>query len=350
MKKLISLLIISLLIVGCGQNNDEEESVVLVEGEVGDYRYVIPFESNYVRFSHSGIDYKEIGKGLVDLSKQHYDPSKYYLKEGSILKDYRADYQPLLNRESGDNPYGLNPHSDTKVFVNSNNEVSGPIFVSDIYEINFVESKDPDTIAAVSIALVLNKTINDNGRSIIVDDKVLYDFGTEIAGPKLESYLRKKPELVNTPIMIAIFVRDSTNLSVAGNYVAKAEYINRQGKFEKIDHKWLLFPTTTSSSQDPLTNEQIVSLKRSVFGFVPEDIGIVAYGEYYDGTLKNLKIDINVQTKTYTEILVISHYIGELIMSFDANVKIIAEVKSLDESLAIIKKPAGANKVEVIML
>lgn len=353
MKKIINLLIISLFIIGCVNNVDnDDETVVLVAGDTDDYDYVLPFDSNYVRFSHSGKDFMEIGKGLVELSKAYYSPSKYYLKEGSVLSDYRNDYQPLVKlRESSDNPFGLNPHRDTKLKVNATTEVTGPILVSDIFEVNFMEAKNSDEIAGVSLALVLNKSIfDDKGDLVSVDDNILYEFGTEIAGPKLESYLRKKPELNNTPIMISIYVSDSGNLSVPGHFVAKAQYINRQGKFEKVNHRWLLFPTNTAKDLDGMTNEQIVSMKRSVFGFIPEDIGIVGYGEYLDGVLKYLKIDVNVQTKTYTEVLALSNYIAEIVMSFDANIKIIVEIKSLNDTLAIIKKAINASKAEVIVL
>ncbi len=352
MKKIISILIISLLIMACAKNDVEDDPVVLVSGDSSDYKYVIPFDSNYVRFAHIASEYMEIGKGLVELSKEYYDTSKYYLKEGSVLGDYRNDYQPLVKlRESTDNPSGLNPHRDTKLKVNENSEVTGPLLVSDIFEIDFMSTKNTDEIAGVSLALVLNKSIyDDNGNLVVVDDNILYEFGTEIAGPKLESYLRKKPELNNTPIMIAIYVVDNNNLSVPGNYIAKAQYINRQGKFEKINHRWLLFPTNTSASRDPMLNEQIISLKRSVLGFIPEDIGIVAYGEYKDDSLEYLKIDVNVQTKTYTEILALSNYIGEIIMSFDFNVKIIVEIQSLNDTLSIIKKAINASKAEVIVL
>ena len=313
MKKIISILIISLLIMACAKNDVEDDPVVLVSGDSSDYKYVIPFDSNYVRFAHIASEYMEIGKGLVELSKEYYDTSKYYLKEGSVLGDYRNDYQPLVKlRESTDNPSGLNPHRDTKLKVNENSEVTGPFLVSDIFEIDFMSTKNTDEIAGVSLALVLNKSIYDyNGNLVVVDDNILYEFGTEIAGPKLESYLRKKPE---------------------------------------INHRWLLFPTNTSASRDPMVNEQIISLKRSVLGFIPEDIGIVAYGEYKDDSLEYLKIDVNVQTKTYTEILALSNYIGEIIMSFDSNVKIIVEIQSLNDTLAIIKKAINASKAEVIVL
>ena len=91
-------------------------------------------------------------------------------------------------------------------------------------------------------------------------------------------------------------------------------------------------------------------MKRSLTGFIPEDIGVIAYGEYHNEKLSQLQIKINVQTKTYTEVLALSHYIGELLTTFDTGSKIVVEIKSLNDTLAIIKKDVGKSEVEVIML
>lgn len=354
MKKIISLLILSLILVGCFNNNDEpdEEPIVVVKGEQGNYNHVLPFESNHLRFSRPGVDYIEIGKGLIHLSKDYFSISNHSIKEGEILSDYSKEYRPLIQvKESQDNPVGLNPSADTKVKVNEQDEVTSPSLISDLFEINFVSSKNTQKLTGASFAIVLNKTIrNDDDKLVVVDDKVLYEFATKTAGPKLESYLRKKTELSGVPIVIAAYVVDSGNQSIPGRYIAKAEFVNRQGQFEKVDHQWALFPTNAGSSIDGMINEQISSMKRSLTGFIPEDIGVVAYGEYYNEKLNNLQIKINVQTKTYTEILALSHYVGELIMSFDAQSKVVVEIKSLNKTLAIIKRDVNAAESEIIML
>ena len=285
MKKIISLLILSLILVGCSQDEVEvDEPNVVVKGEQGNYNYVLPFDSNHLRFARPGEDYKEIGEGLIKISKDYFPITKHNLKEGSIISDFRNDYQPLVFlRESQDNPVGLNPSSTTKVKVNKDKEVSGPIFVSDLFEVDFVSKKDDDKLLGASFALVVNKTILDEDKiQVVVDDEVLYDFATKIAAPKLESYLRKKPELSGIPIVIAIYEVDSSNESIPGRFIAKAEYVKRQGQFEKVNHKWALFPSSIGRSVDVVMNEQITSMKRSIMGFIPEDIGVIAYGEYYD--------------------------------------------------------------------
>ena len=354
MKKIISLLLISFILVGCFSNNepDEDEPIIVVKGEQGNYNYVLPFESNYLRFEHNATDHNEIGQGLVELSKGYFPVTSNSLKEGNILGDYRGDYQPLIMlRESSENPVGLNPHRDTKVKVNANTEVTGPIFVTDLFEVDFVSSKNTSKLTGASFALVLNKTItDDDGRPVTVDQDILYEFATKIAGPKLESYLRKKPQLSGVPIVVAIYVTDHSNVSVPGHYIAKAQFVNRQGQFESVDHEWALFPSSKGLEIGGAINEQISSMKRSLTGFIPEDIGVVGYGEYYDGKLNNLQIKINVQSKTYTEVLALSHYVGELIMSFDSQSKVIVEIKSLTKTLAIIKRGLNASEAEVIML
>ena len=238
---------------------------------------------------------------MIHLSKEYFPVSTNDLKEGNIVADYNKEFRPLIFlRESQNNPVGLNPSKETKVKVNDKTEVTGPRLISDLFEINFVSNKNADKMTGAAFALVL--TI-DNG-----------------------------------------------NQSIPGNYIAKAKFVNRQGQFEKVNHKWVLFPTNNGRSADLVTNENIVSMKRSLTGFIPDDIGIIAYGEYYKDKMNQLQVKINIQTKTYTEVLALSHYIGELLLTFDTGSKVVVEIKSLNETLAIIKKDVGKSGVEVIML
>lgn len=350
MKKIISLIIIALILVGCSQEEIVDENVVIINTDEGGYDYVYPIVSTYSRFFHTGKDYKEIGKGLVDISKDTFETQKYDLKEGTILTDYANDFQPLVHlRESTDNPYGLNPQRDTQIQVNDVTMVTGPLLVNDIYEINFVDKENDDEIAGISVAIVLNKTINgDNGLPVEVDDDILYNFGTEIAGPKLESYLRKKPALVNIPIVIAIYTIDHGNDSFPGNYVAKAEYQSRQGKYVAINHQYSIFPSSRGQNKDGLLNNKINNMKEAVNAILPEDIGLVAYGEFRDEQLVSLKIDVNFQSKTYTEVSAISQYLAQLLLENDISAHTIIEIKALNKTIAIIVKGANAKSIEII--
>lgn len=352
MKKIISALLILVFISGCSSNNVDEEpgNITVISRDKSNYNYVMPFETSYGRFEHTGKDYIEIGRGLTEISKEYFETSKYDLKEGQITTDYRNEFYPLVKRREGkENPFGLNPVNTLSVKVNSEKEVTGPLFVSDLYEINFVDKKNHDKLAGVSLALVLNKTIqDDDGYPTVVDDSVLYDFATQTAGPKLESYLRKKPELNNVPIVIAIYVTDTSNASIPGNYIAKAKYENRQGQFVAINQEWAIFPTESGRKVDGNINSQIANMKKSVNLFIPDDVGIIGYGEFENDQLIDLKISVNVQTKTYTEITALSNYIAQLVVELDTNVPVKVEIKSMNTTLAIIVRGANSNSVELI--
>lgn len=352
MKKIISLIILAIFIVGCGNTEVDDNDILVINTDSSSYDHVVPYENSYNRFFHSSKDYKEIGQGLVEISKDYFPTDEYDLKEGIVIRNYNDDYHPLVKlRESTDNPYGLNPERSLKLKVNETTEVSGPFLVSDIYEIDFVAKEEKNELAGVSLALVLNKTIFDgNGSPILVDDKVLYSFGTEVAGPKLESYLRKKPELANIPIVITIFVSDVGNQSVPGNFIAEAQYQNRQGQFKAISHKWAIFPTPSGRLIDGYVDEQISKLKRSVNEILAEDIGIVAYGEFKDNQLVRLNIDVSVQTKTYTEILALTNYIAQAIKNMEMTASIRVEMSSMSDTLAVIVKGLNSTSIEIIMM
>lgn len=356
MNKIISVLIVLMLIVGCSvQDDGDNNEVVIVNKDTSSYDYIQPYESGYGRFnhlSHAAKDYIEIGKGLVDISKKYFPTDSFYLKEGSIISNFRDDYQPLvLLRESTENPYGLNPERSISVKVNKTTEVTGPILLSEVYEVDFVGKKDSTELAGAAFAIVLNKTIYDeNQNPIKVDDEVLYKYGTETAGPKLESYLRKKPELTNVPIVIGIYISDSANDSVPGNYIAEAEYKNRQGQFTQINHEWGIFPTPSGQQLDGLVDSQITNMKKAVSKMLPEDVGIVAYGEFIDKQLINLNIHVNAQTKSYTEVEAVTNYIAEIVSEMETSSAIRVEIKSLNTLLAVIVKGTNSSSVEIIMM
>lgn len=349
MNKWLSLLLVFGLLVGCSAQ-EEDDSNVVIESHTGSYAYKAPYESNHIRFHHASKDSMEIGEGLFELSKEYFSVNDYLLSEGQVIDEYEAEFLPLIHRrESKENPIGLNPSRDTELDLGKGQKVKGPFIIHDLYEINFMNKGNSEELAGIAMALVVHDTVEDDkGRKIKIDDDILYEISIN-AGRKLESYLRKSTEVADIPMLLTVFAVDPENQSIPGRYIAKGYFENRQGQFEKLNHQWMIFPTQDGSTSDATVNSQIISMKKAVDGFLPEDVSMVAYGEYWDDTLKKLNVDVTVQAKTYTEIAALTNTLAELIMSFDTNSDVLVRVHLVNDVIAIIQRPVGKN-AKIIMI
>ena len=116
-KLLTSFLVISLCLSGC-MGTSTNDTLAL---QAGDYVAMLPFESSDTRVKHVGLisdqDIRiEIESGLMDLSKQYFDPSSVGYRTHTFLDfdelDATDGSRGLLGTLRDDNPNGLNPSRD----------------------------------------------------------------------------------------------------------------------------------------------------------------------------------------------------------------------------------------------
>lgn len=156
-KLLTSFLVISLCLSGC-MGTSTNDTLAL---QAGDYVAMLPFESSDTRVKHVGLisdqDIRiEIESGLMDLSKQYFDPSSVGYRTHTFLDfdelDATDGSRGLLGTLRDDNPNGLNPSRD-EAFDTGNGEVTGATILVDIYELDWYNTND--NLRGISLALVV---------------------------------------------------------------------------------------------------------------------------------------------------------------------------------------------------
>lgn len=363
--KLIWLFCLVLLVSACGSGSDtsdEDKAIVSDAVSEGDYRIITSQASNNTRLTHAdfnlGASSLEVGKGLMEYSKQHYSVDSYYLTEGQLISRRELqsvdinDKEVLLGRESEENSYGLNPKKESQFKISGSSEITvggDTVPVIDIYELDFKKSADSDEVDGISVCIVMQSTITDKGGTThTISDDTLFQYGSEQA-MKLISFLRKKPEVGNsTPIYIMLYDNDSSDLTLPGRFVGEG-YGKDNISISKIKEEWTIFPSDRTTELDSVTAQQFNAVKKELQMIIPNDTGIVGKGKFVDDRLDSLEITITAQAVTYTEISAIVQRMNDLMGTFDSDdYEIKVTILNNDEPIAMLKREKNSKDVTVI--
>lgn len=365
LKKLLLVAMTLLLVVsGCGKHENkkkgsQEETVVVKEG---DYAASLPFEASSSRIKHSQIstnlnETMIIGTGLMNLSKEYFDPNTYNYKEGQFLT-YDAldatgeDRVGLLGRTSERNPNGMNLAIDTEIDTDSGMKKIGPtdVLLIDIYELDWYDGKD---LEGISLGIVLNDKIGDAIKPDIVKDDKLRAYGEEV-GRKTVSYLRKThPEIgQKTPIYVALFKESGVNTVLPGTFIEEAYFKSKTiGQYTKIDEEWALFPSPQASSLDQESAQDFQQVIQEIQRFFPEDTSIIGTGKFVDKSLDMLNIKVSMHAKTWAEAnAMIQKVNSSLSLIKNKYVRLKVSMYSDDVLIAAIERERDSNKTTVIQL
>lgn len=359
-KKLMLALAAMLFLSACSAQDDNEqipplEITEVVGGGKNEYLIKLPFKTSPLRQvyaqNYREIDVMEMGRGLQERSKSVFDPSKYYLAEGTLIDQTRYN-QLIYKRESEDNIYGLNPADPITI---DNVVIEKPVFVSDIVELNFHKSKDSATLNGVSFALVLKRiqTIDrDTGATLRLEDSVLYEIGVTLA-QKLHSYIRTLEGASDIPIYIGLYVQESDEDRLPGNYlpgyfIGQSVFeSSRNGKFEKIEDRWILLNSDVALKTVPDLYASNSEFTRNLKRFMgDENVGIV--GKVYVGSkgVQQIVYEINTGSKTYLELHGLAESLKAQLSLFDSHTfPINAKIQVFTTTRITVNKEAGKEAV-----
>lgn len=362
MKKLICLSLILFLLTGCSSDSDIDNGLIdeAAPVEHGDYTIAVPYQVSSTRKYHndyqrSKFDSDAIGKGLIELSKQHFSPSDYYLQDGQFISyqdltwSGNGDTIGLVGRESDANAMGLNPKYGTKLPLSDGSTLevtkqNPVVLVTDIFEINFVKPDGNKLEAeAMSLAIVLspNITVDDGlyGKVVTMSQKDIITYGTTVA-VKLQNYLRSLPEVGNVPIYITLFSATSSDAKLPGVFIAEALCESRSVNFTEINEEYAFFPSSSANDLDGETSTYFDDFVDELDTFMPEDLGVSAKGHFQDHTLDRLEITVNTQAKDYVEQKAVIQYVKKLIEDIFKldSYKIIVKINCNYETIAVLSR------------
>lgn len=359
MKRSLLLLLVLLILTGCFENNDEPEpsedldvaisqDAIQYYSENERFSLIIPFVGSRQRLTHEQRsvykeDTYEVTKQLQSMSAQYFNPSDYYIAEGRMISS--DQYTNLLRYNSQDYPMGLNPSSD-QVFVTENGqEITQPIILVTMYEIDYYTTPNrEDGVAAMSFALALNGNLEQNDK---LTDSDLIEYG-ENAARKLVSYLRTIPETSQIPIFVGLYNLNKSDSTLPGGFISSAYFEGNSGQFERINQEWVIFPSTRANQLAPDISTEFNILRNQIQTFLPEEkVGVVGRARLIDNQVNQLNITLSTTGKTYLEVQGLAQYAFQLMQQrldhFDFDILI--DIQVLGDTVMVIEKKGEQIKM-----
>lgn len=371
-RRLLPAMVITAMLAGCSlpslskdstvvqtnQSKNKEEKTIIPSMQIDDqyYRTLLPYKESasrglIVSNINTKYDVKEAESGLLRLSQQAFDPSKYYFQEGQYLdKDTVTSW---LSRSNQD-PAGLNPRT-TKNMTPTERAKNAPIYLAHIVEQNYLQEtgKNKVKLAGISIGLALN--------SVYYYQKEQYGatYEEDIPQSKLETEgkkiakqvvkrLRQIDGLAEVPITIGLFKQLSRSSIVPGTYFAYTDVDQGSATikdWKNINEKYVLFPTSDTNNQYRDINENFTNFKHDIDKYFSNYTNIVGTGFYQNNKIQKLKIEIPIKFYGTSEIIGFTQYMsGEVMDQFPKGLQIEVNVTSVNGPEALVVKEANSNE------
>ena len=371
-RRLLPAMVVTAMLAGCSlpslskdstvvqtnQSKNKEETTIIPSMQIDDqyYRTLLPYKESVSRGLivsniNTKYDVKEAESGLLRLSQQAFDPSKYYFQEGQYLdKDTVTSW---LSRSNQD-PAGLNPRT-TKSMTPTERAKNAPIYLAHIVEQNYLQEtgKNKVKLAGVSIGLALNSVYyyqkEQYGATYEepIDQATLSKEGKKIASQVVKR-LRQIDGLAEVPITIGLFKQQSRSSIVPGNYFAYTDVDQGSATikdWKNINEKYVLFPTSNTDNQYRDINENFTNFKHDIDKYFSNYTNIVGTGFYQNNKIQKLEIEIPIKFYGTSEIIGFTQYMsGEVMDQFPKGLQIEVNVTSVNGPEALVVKEANTNE------
>lgn len=385
-KFILFTLSLMLLLSGCAKKETEDENNLILKPVIsGEFGYILPFESNDTRYVHNSYqssksDPLSMGYGALQLAKKYFNPEKVLVREGQIVSskeleatDNLARGVGLLKYKSEYNAEGLNPEKGIAISNGEDVEMYNPILVSDVYEIDYM-SMDGKESVGFTFVIVLNSNVtywesekdeegntkvDSEGNVILkpgaktttVTKDQLFTYGSVEAGQRLINYLRNNhPEVGNLPIHVALYQAPPIDSKTSGSFIGEALVNDRSASYTPLNQEWVFMPSDRLNGLNGVIGSQFNMIRASLFENFPIDVGIFGRVFFENDAAKRIEMEVNLQAKTYVEIQSLIQYLVELCANFaDTSISIKVDVKSDDETIAILKRSTGNSTFEITM-
>ena len=351
-KILISCLIL-MFVTGCASNDSmatDENVIILSKTDKNQYARVIPYELSLARYWHgnklSRFDPIVVEKGLEERAKEYFSVNSYLQGAGKLLD---ADQMFMLQRHASDNyPYGLNPplgdFEVTGAIV-----VSDPYIIYDVVEMDFYSVDNSNKLTGLAFVILMNSAVRDGeGSTVTIPVERLYSYGSDM-GRKLEKYIRTLRGVdADCPIYITLYASSLPDSSLPGVFIGDAYFTGRSGQFRAIHEEWALFPSDKAQRLDATLYAQFVAMKNALHYFLPENVDITGLGRFENDQAQSLKITMNVQAKTYSEVSALAQYTAQLCNDMDTTMLDLSiEIKMFDKTYFTMVKRQGESEMSI---
>lgn len=365
MKKLtICLLVFMLSLTGCKKaketvGNETTKDDIVANSFSNDYYNIVNSKGSPIRervysnLAKNQDDYKTVGRGLQLLSLEHFSNEDHYMKEGSFIN--QIDYSELMMRGSN-YPFSTQIPNGTVVDEVETSDgskeqnavkIQTPVLFETIYQQEYMTKDGNDfKLAGLSMALVLTPeyTANLNGTKALTptsfSEKTI-EYYSKIAIENTYKYFKETyNELKDIPMLISVYQMAGSEDVTSGKYIYSSYCDGEIGEIKSVDQQTIIFTSDVAKSIDPATYNEFVLIKERMKNFATEAIGMVGTAKYQDGNIQSMVIELNLNTKTFSEEIAIMNYMAsQLNTGFSSKFFIKVNVKAQDSlSGTIIKE------------
>lgn len=323
-----------------GEQQVEVTEPLEQSGRTTYYRPLITEENQYPVSQNRGttldlnsrINMKLFENDLIRLSQNYFSVDTHYFQEGQYISSSVAS--DLINRESSDNPIGLNPENEDE-----------PNYLNSIVEQNYyVEEEGSYRLAGMSIGLALNSVIESETPVENIDTEVLAEEGTQMAD-KLVQQVRENTDIPDDlPIMVGLYEQAESDDLAGGTYLRTgiSESGDTVDDWEDLDENRLVFPL---QGGDTTEGNNFRNFQSEVEAFFPNLNGVVGRAHYVDDLLTDLNITITTQFYGQSEIVAFTHYLDRAAVTYlPENVRIEIVVESLNEVESILVRETNEDE------
>lgn len=340
MKKLLVSLVCIIVVAGCSTNSDDVENTYSIKYNDDYYSIYMPYKKgvsdNYILNSNVvDFDVETIEKDLIQISTNAFSVDKFYYQEGQYLT--KTKLKELLGEDH------LNKTDEQSI----DGKTIKPKIVAGIYEKNFL-NKNGD-IKGISLGVVLNpyQAYDSNNNYVTMDNDTIIDFGKE-ASKKLIEYMRTNFKLDNIPILIALYVEASPESNVGGNYLYYGVTENNEIKFNYINQKNFYMNSKNVKELDVTNYNNFKKFEETIRQY-DNSIYLSGLGYYNGDNLSKIDVIVTKSHYSYGELLYINQLLSENAMKYFKDVKVIIEVKAINDIKSYIVKEQGETSTDIFI-
>ncbi|MCD9062591.1 CamS family sex pheromone protein [Staphylococcus chromogenes] len=390
-KRTLVIVGLSLVLVGCGPDDNEPSSskentstqndvkqIATDKNVQGDnYRTILPFKESQARGltqenmanTYNGEDFET---GLLNISKQVFPTDDYLYQDGQFLdkKTIQAYLEPKLTKSELDEMsdkekeerkatenLGLNPsvHGETdeeKIAKNS------PQVLSNILEQNFYDNGDTSgkKLKGMTIGLAMNQVYYYQKEkyggtfSVDLDKKKVEKQGQEMAEEML-SRLRENEKLKDIPITFAIYMQSGKDQITPGAFVSYAtseENGEALKEWNTVNEQTVLVPSGEAADLNEQFNSNFRDFNHSLQSYFTNFTQAVGKAKFKDKKLQSLTVDLPIDYYGKAELIGITQYVTQLAEKDFGDVEEYEiHIKDGNESRALITKTKDDKEPKV---
>jgi len=317
----------------------------------------------YITFGvNNRLDINELEMGLMRLSKDVYDPGKYYFQGGDYISTDLIDEmlaRKLVKGESADlpsvNKQGLNPPYGKGSDIGKQ-ATANPKELSYVLEQDYL-SKD-GKLGGISLAISMNSVYsqsifyNKTGKTypvdVTLDKNKQMQKGKSYANEVLQR-IRQVKGLGDVPVFIALYIESAPGYDAPGHFYAVG---TASGSAHSIS-KWkgtgennVLFPSDEADNKYADYSDKFNTFKSKITNYFPNYTDVIGQGFIVGNKLQNLTMNITINFFDETEIVSFANYVSSLLQNnnpFDVPIQInIGDATSQPE--AVIDEQTGVDK------